>query len=202
MIPGELDSPAARAVLEAARALHLTPPRHYHDFTHVQACLRGWARHRALWVQPAEAYWAFVFHDAVYVCGAPDNEAQSALAARSHLATLPGLDLDAVAGLIEKTALHADPRMPGLADSWSADARLFVDIDAGILGAPPADYDRYASQIRAEYAFVPADLYAAGRGRFLDAMLGRSRIFLSDALASLEEPARANLTRERLSLGD
>lgn len=201
MIPVELDSPAARAALEAARALHLTPPRHYHDFTHVEACLRGWARHRPLWTQPAEAYWAFVFHDAVYVCGAPDNEAQSARAARSHLASLPGLNLDAVAAHIEKTALHADPHMPGLADTWSADARLFVDIDAGILGAPPADYDRYAAQIRAEYAFVPADLYAAGRGRFLRAMLGRSRIFLSAALAPLETRARENLERECLSLG-
>lgn len=201
MIPVELDSPAARAVLETARALHLSPPRHYHDFTHVEACLRGWARHRALWAQPAEAYWAFVFHDAIYVCGAPDNEAQSAQAAREHLSALPGLDLDAVAALIEKTALHADPRMPALADAWTPDARLFVDIDAGILGAPAADYDRYAAQIRAEYAFVPAELYAAGRGRFLRAMLGRSRLFVSDALGGLESRARANLERECLGLG-
>ena len=157
-----------------------------------------------------------MFHDAVYVCdagagagagaraGARSNEAQSAVAARTQLAdvaTLEGLSLDVVAALIEKTALHADPRMPGLADTWTADERLFVDIDAGILGAAPADYDRYAAQIRAEYGFVPAELYAAGRGHFLTAMLARSPIFLTDALAPLEACARANLARELDALG-
>lgn len=205
MIPAELDSPAARLAFEAARALHLTPPRHYHDFTHVEACLRGWVRFRGLWVRPREAFWAFVFHDAVYVSGAGDNEAQSAAAARTHLAAdvarVEALDLDAIAGLIDKTALHADPRMPGLADTWTPDERLFVDLDAGILGAAPADYDRYAAQIRAEYAFVPAELYAAGRARFLRAMLDRARIFLTDTLAPLEARARENLSRELEALG-
>jgi predicted metal-dependent HD superfamily phosphohydrolase len=114
-----------------------------------------------------------------------------------HLAGLPGLDLGVVCALIEKTALHADPRMPGLASTWHADERLFVDLDAGILGAPPDDYRRYAAAIRAEYAFVPDDLYAVGRGRFLEAMLARPRIFLTAGLEDLEPRARENLEAER-----
>ncbi len=196
MIPVEFDSPVARAALEAARALHLEPPRAYHDFTHVEACLRGWARFRAAWNRPREAYWGFVFHDAVYVPGATDNEARSAVAARRSLAGIAGLDLDAVSALIEKTALHADPRMPGLAEGWSADERLFVDVDAGILGAPPPDFARYAAAIRTEYAFVPDPMYRAGRSAFLRAMLARPRLFLTEALAGLEGQGRENLAAE------
>jgi predicted metal-dependent HD superfamily phosphohydrolase len=197
VLPAALDTPAARVALDAARAMHLEPPRAYHDFTHVEACLRGWTRFRDAWARPAEAFWAFVYHDAIYVPVAHDNELRSAEAARCHLAGLPGLDLGVVCALIEKTALHADPRMPGLASTWHADERLFVDLDAGILGAPPDDYRRYAAAIRAEYAFVPDDLYAVGRGRFLEAMLARPRIFLTAGLEDLEPRARENLVAER-----
>lgn len=200
MLPAAYDTPEARAAFDAARALHLDPPRAYHDFTHVEACLRGWVRFLDAWARPAEAFWAFVFHDAIYVPGAHDNEARSAEAARRRLADVPGLDLDFIAALIEKTALHADPRMPGLAALWSADERLFVDIDAGILGAPPADYRRYAAAIRAEYDFVPDELYAGGRRAFLSAMLARPRLFLTDAFSTLESRARRNLEAESATL--
>ncbi len=198
MLPAEYDTPDAQAAFDAARALHLDPPRAYHDFEHVEACLRGWARFRDAWVRPAEVFWAFVFHDAVYVPGSHDNEARSADAARRLLAARSGLrlDLDIVVALIERTALHADPRMPGLADAWSSDERLFVDVDAGILGASMTDYRRYAAGIRAEYASVPDALYRIGRAGFLRAMLARPRIFLTVGLASLEARARENLTAE------
>jgi len=186
---------AQQAVLEAAYAV---PARAYHNFAHVGEVLGHYAEVAAGpgWRHPAETWLAVLYHDAVYEPGRTDNEARSADLAREHIARwLPdaGIDAERVAALIALTARHGQLRP----DEVDEEAALFLDCDMAILGASPSRFDAYDRGIAAEYrGRVPAVLYRLNRRRFLKALLGRERIFLSDFFhARLDAAARANLRR-------
>ena len=167
------------------------PQRAYHTAAHIAEVLAWFDRvaDDVGWQRPAEVYVAIVFHDAIYVPGAKDNEARSAAWARR--ATLP-VDADHVAHLIELTARHGH-LAPGDVDP---EAALFLDCDMAILGAAPEAFDAYDAAIAREYAHVPRDAYAAGRRAFLASVAAAPRIFLSDYVhARLDAAARANVAR-------
>jgi predicted metal-dependent HD superfamily phosphohydrolase len=178
-------------------AAYADPPRHYHTLAHAAEVARCWrALHEAgQWRQPVETWLAALFHDAVYRAGAADNEARSAELARAAIARwLPGrgIDADRVAHLIELTAGHG--RL-GPADV-DPETALFLDCDMAILAADPAAFDAYDRGIAAEYAAIPPDAYRAGRRRFLEGLLARDRIYLSNHFHTrLDAAARANLRR-------
>lgn len=189
-----------RFALEAAYA---TPPRAYHDFGHVRSVLRHYDEVAAGpgWMQPVEVHLAVLYHDAIYEAGRSDNEARSAQLARDHIAQwLPdaGIDAGRVAFLIELTARHGQLGPTDLDDDvHPKDARRFLDCDMAILGAPAAEFDAYDRGIADEYrGHVPGWLFKRNRRRFLRALLGHERIFLSDFFHErLDAAARANLRR-------
>jgi len=193
--PGPLPLPAG-LVAELAAA-YAEPPRHYHTFAHATEVARRWREvaDAGLWRQPVETWLAALFHDAIYVAGADDNERRSAALAVDAIARWfsgAGIDSARVAALVELTHDHGrlDP------SAVDADAALFLDCDMAILGAEPAAFDAYDAAIAAEYAAVPADAYRAGRRRFLAGLLARPRIYLSNYFHErLDAAARANLTR-------
>ena len=189
------------ALAERLTAWYATPPRHYHTLAHVEAMLGEW---RALLdagvpgagARPREWAAAALFHDAVYVAGRADNEAQSAALAERHApAHFPGVDVPGVTRLIALTALHGARLAP---DELTATERLFLDTDMAILGATPEEYRRYAAGVRAEFAAAVGALpYRLGRAKFLRALLASDRIFLSDWYHSRRDArARANLREE------
>jgi predicted metal-dependent HD superfamily phosphohydrolase len=174
------------------------PTRAYHNAVHIAEVL-GWFDRivdELGWLEAAEVYVAMVFHDAVYQPGAKDNEARSAKWARTAKLAADErtdammVDRDRVAELIELTAKH------GHVTKADHDAALFLDSDMAILGAAPAAFDAYDRAIAAEYNHVPADAYRQGRRTFLEGLLGKPRIYLSDYFhRRLDAQARANLTR-------
>jgi predicted metal-dependent HD superfamily phosphohydrolase len=178
--------PALAAELTAAYA---EPQRAYHDASHIAEVL-GWFDRVADdigWLDPATIYAAIVFHDAIYVPGAADNEARSAAWLRAS--ALP-CDLARGAELVELTKRH------GSRIDADRDAALFLDSDMAILGAEPAAFDRYNAAIAREYSAIPADAFRAGRATFLASVLALPRIFISDYFHDrLDARARANLTR-------
>lgn len=181
---------------EALVQAYAHPPRAYHNLGHVHEVLGHYdevARGPG-WAMPDEAFLAVLYHDAVYEPGSRDNESRSAALAAEHLARWhPGVDAGRVAALIELTARHG-AWTPGEVDR---DAALFLDCDLAILGAPPAAFDAYDRAIAAEYrGQVPAWVYRLNRRRFLKALLGRERLFLSDWFHErLDRQARINLRR-------
>jgi predicted metal-dependent HD superfamily phosphohydrolase len=182
---------------DAVQAAYGSPGRAYHDLTHVREVLRRFDEVAAAvgWAQPQEVFLALLFHDAVYVVGDGENEANSAALAMTAIARwLPNAKLDAerVAQLIRLTARHGALRAGELDD----DAALFVDCDMAILGSRPDAFDAYDRAIREEYAVVPPEIFRAGRRHFFERLLASERIFLSRYfLAELEAAARANLQR-------
>jgi predicted metal-dependent HD superfamily phosphohydrolase len=195
LAPTGLALPAA--LLDDVRTAYATPGRVYHDLAHVAEVARHFAEagDGAGWERPHDVYLAVLYHDAVYVPGAKDNEARSADLACAALARwLPGSRIDAerVRALILLTARHG-ALAPGDVD---AEAALFLDCDMAILGAPPAVFAAYDDAIAREYAALPRALYTAGRRAFLGQLLAKPRIFLSDHFhARLDAAARANLRR-------
>ena len=185
------------AFLARVEHAYLRPPRAYHNWSHIQAVLGDVARVAAGpgWRQPTEVTLAALFHDAVYVAGRKDNEVKSAELARASIeAELPtrGIDCHRVMQLIELTARHGSHSV-----ALDSDAKLFLDCDLAILGAPATDFDAYHRAIADEFApHVNALLYRLGRRRFLTRLLEAPRIFLSDFFHErLDSAARENLRR-------
>ncbi|MFT3699655.1 MAG: hypothetical protein QM831_41285 [Kofleriaceae bacterium] len=164
------------------------PQRAYHTLAHVAEVLRWFdvVADDVGWGSPEDIYAAIVFHDAVYVPGAKDNETRSAAWAKRE-----GFP-ERVQMLIDLTARHGG-LVPADVD---AEAALFLDCDMAILAAEPAAFDAYDRQIAFEYQHVPEQAFRIGRRAFLAGVLAKPRIFLSDYFhARLDAAARENLRR-------
>jgi predicted metal-dependent HD superfamily phosphohydrolase len=176
---------------------YASPGRAYHTVTHVREVLARAAEVDAPgapgWRHPDEVLCAVLFHDAVYLPGAKDNEARSAelarAAAKRYFARADGAY---VAKLVLLTARHG---MLGVADVSEEEA-LFLDCDMAILAASATEFDAYDRGVATEYAHVPREVYALGRRAFLGALLAKERIFLSEFFhRRLDAAARTNLRR-------
>ncbi len=187
--------PQMAAELESAYG---EPHRAYHNASHITEVLKWFDKVAAEvgWQRPAEVYTAVLFHDAVYVPGAKDNELQSAQWARHAINhyRLPA-SANYVAELIELTASH------GKLEHANGDAALFLDADMSILGTHLPAYREYSDQIRFEYSRIPADTYRKGRRAFIEGIQRRKRIYFTDYFHMLlDAPARANLADELAAL--
>lgn len=182
-------------LIETLRARYCEPGRHYHSWDHIEALLRHYRRREAHFHRPVPVLWGLYWHDAIYDPQAKDNEEQSAvLLERDAQGHLPAEDIAFAAAIVRATTAHKVPG--GLGPEDAEDTALFLDLDLSILGAPTHVYDRYETDIRKEYAFVPEAAFRAGRGAILKGFLARERLYLTDlAHAEWDAPARVNLTR-------
>ncbi len=177
-------------------AAHQEPQRHYHDLTHLAECFALVDAMGDLTTDERAATELTIwFHDAVYDPTASDNEERSAKLAGEFLHEA-GLDpmRALVVRAIESTAGH---------DAGVSNPVLCAvhDADLAVLGASQARYDRYAADIRKEYAHVPDTDFAAGRSAVLRSFLEAAPLYLRpDTVAQRDAQARRNLDRELTSL--
>jgi predicted metal-dependent HD superfamily phosphohydrolase len=162
--------------------------RHYHTLRHVTDCLKEFdsVRHQAR--QPVAVELAIWFHDALYDTHGGDDEARSAgLAEQCLSGNGSSADLvEAVKRLVMATKNHEASR--------DVDSPLLVDVDLSILGQPEERFHEYEVQIRQEYAWVPATVFAARRSEILERFLARESIYTTNWFSmKYEERARANL---------
>jgi predicted metal-dependent HD superfamily phosphohydrolase len=167
------------------------PHRRYHTPDHLAAVLAVVDRHQGLARDVDAVRLAAWYHDAVYDPTAGDNEERSAALAEAELSGTAAADKVAeTARLVRLTAGHVVA--PG-----DADGALLADADLAILAAAPADYDRYAKAIRAEYAHVPDDAFRAGRAAVLEALAKLPTLYRTvPQRVEWDARARANLARE------
>jgi predicted metal-dependent HD superfamily phosphohydrolase len=146
--------------------------------------------------KPRTVFFALLFHDAIYVTGRSDNEAESAALAKHALDQWSNLSADEktdIAYLIELTASHHAGASP------SADAMKMLDIDLAILGADWPAYQAYASGVRREYCpqVVNEFKFCIGRLKFLRSLHKQPHIFLTTEMrVQREQAARRNIARE------
>lgn len=192
--------------------------RRYHDITHLSEVLGALDRLCATRAVSAEdemvAVLAAWFHDAVYTVNhaPPDrpgstgaataagadtvsNEAASADLAEHHLSTL-GVDA-ATRRRVTASVLDTEHHELGSTAGEDPARVLLHDADLWILAAPVARFDEYCAQVRAEYAHVPAAIYARERSAVLRPFLVRDNVYRSEYARSTWGPAaRENLARE------
>lgn len=169
---------------------HAEPHRHYHGIAHV-AQVVDWLSTYGACPALVLAGW---FHDAIHVPGRTDSELRSAALAADVLrrAGVGPAQVELAHAAILATASHDDLR---------DDLAPLLDADLSILGAPAADYARYAAGIRREYAHVPDLLFRFGRARFLRGLLARPHIFRTPVGRERHEAtARTNLAAECAAL--
>ena len=182
-------------LLAALIARYSEPHRFYHTLRHLDECFTALAPAAHLARHLGEVELALWFHDAVYDTRAADNEERSARSAEDALlAAGAGRDVASrVRGLVLSTKHEALPD--------EGDARLLVDVDLSVLGAPEERFAEYERQVRQEYDWVPDAPFRRARARVLESFLQRSSIYGTDWFAErLEARARENLRRSRRAL--
>ena len=173
-------------------AAYAHPERAYHDTRHLTEVLEH-VHELAAHLPDLDAMAVVLaawFHDAVYD-GHPDAEKRSAAWAAEALDTLvePRV-VDEVVRLVLLTEHHR-PQPDDLNGCTLSDA------DLAILAAGPERYAEYVAGVRAEYAHVPDDLFARGRGMVLRDLLAKPHLFhTAPAQAAWEDAARANMLAE------
>ena len=70
-----------------------------------------------------------------------------------------------------------------------------------VRSTPPARFDEYEDEIRAEYAWVPGPIFRSKRREVLRGFGARERIYVSGAFDGDERRARENLKRSLARLG-
>ena len=172
------------------------PARHYHTVRHLADCLGVFEPVSFLAQHPAEVEMALWFHDAIYDATRSDNEERSAELAR--LTLLSG-GVDAAAAIRVAELVRATGHACAPADD---DARLLVDIDLSILGAPRTRFAEYESQVRNEYAFVPEAVFWNKRRSILQGFLDRTAIYTTPQFHALyEQGARSNIAWSIIEAG-
>lgn len=165
------------------------PHRGYHDVEHLAEVLQ---RLEDLGCGDPLVRLAAWFHDAVYDGVPGQDERASARLAREELAALgtPPEAVTRVADLVLVTATHAPPAGDG-------GAAALCDADLAVLAADPPRYRRYVAGVRAEYAQVDDEDFAAGRAAVLARLLDRPALFSTDAgRRRWESRARQNVAAE------
>jgi predicted metal-dependent HD superfamily phosphohydrolase len=172
------------------------PHRHYHNRVHLREMFDV-AQQLALDLTPVQSL-AILFHDAVYVPGAPRgaNEGLSAQLLRLYAANLDASLVDRAAGVVIDTADHV---------AHSDEAEAVLDLDLLRLAVPPPDFERYSREVFAEQRpLIPlADegqawrYFEERRAPFFERLLDRDAIYgLPVFYDRFEERARENLRRE------
>ena len=189
---GNFSAPLVGTLFDSLCRSYGESHRHYHTLDHLAWLFDCLETHADEIGDPARLAFATWYHDIVYDPRRKDNEARSAERAMKELDSLgAGPELRShVVQLILATRNHAD-------GGRDYDDDIFLDADLAILGAPPAIYDTYAAEVRAEYRHLDDTAWAKGRTAFLSAMASRDRIFhtgvFEGAYATL---ARDNMARE------
>jgi predicted metal-dependent HD superfamily phosphohydrolase len=192
-LPREWTAGCGAHVFARARETYEATPRPYHNWRHVETCV---AELRSFPCDhPRTIFLALVFHDAVYVAGRTDNEANSAELARIALADcVSQSELESIDRMIRATSNHH-----AHARAADRDLAVMLDIDLSILGAARDEYARYAQAIRDE--FVPSATsdarFRVRRLEFLERLLTAPRLFTTEeASRRWDAPARANIAWE------
>jgi predicted metal-dependent HD superfamily phosphohydrolase len=189
------DSPALRRLLGDVLGRYAEPHRHYHTNQHLAECFQKIQDIISLAEHPAEVHVGLWFHDAIYDTQRHDNEERSAAWARSAARELGASAESAqrIYDLVMFTRHAAEP--------VGRDAQVLVDADLAILGAQPARFQEYETQVRREYGWVPDAVFRPARAKILRQLLNRPHLFCTGHFREqYETQARRNLQHSLANL--
>jgi len=156
---GVADSPTLRRLYADVRGRYSEPHRHYHTDRHLAECFENVRAIIALAEHPAEVNVGLWFHDVIYDTRRHDNEERSADWARTAAQEL-GASAESAQRIYDLVMFTRHAAAP-----VGIDAEVLVDANLSILGARPARFQEYETQVRSEYAWVPQTKCSAPGGR-------------------------------------
>lgn len=166
------------------------PRRTYHNWDHIQHCLREFYNVSHLCKNSFCVEMAIYFHDAEY------SEEQSARIAKEWLSKIvyfSNTDIEKVCSLILVTK-HKDI----LTDK---DEQYIADIDVSIFGQPELEFNAYEDSVSQEYVHLTKEEYARGRQKVLWNFLLKPKIYYTESFQErYEMMARKNLVRSLTKL--
>jgi predicted metal-dependent HD superfamily phosphohydrolase len=178
------------------RKQYAEPQRHYHNFTHITACLKALKRFFPKERDLAEVKMAIFFHDVVYDPMRKDNEERSAAqwVEYARARKVHAICIKTVERMILDTKTH---KIHGYL-SHRTD-KILLDIDMSIFVADPKAYMAYAQNVWREYKAYGAEAYTMGRLDFLQ-HLDPDRIFYTPELRAHSRQAELNIAHEIATL--
>jgi len=174
--------------------MYAREPRLYHTLHHVNKMLEGYNR---LTMRGVIEYreldiLIILMHDYIYDIGRRDNELQSACVAERWLEDrgYSKTDQKYVFDGICATSTHEA--------TGDDNIDMILDLDCEYLSYEKDQYNLCVAGIRYEYlTHIEERYWTAGRKNFLQSMLDRSSIYLTDYFRETRElNARVNMTRE------
>lgn len=184
----------AERVWRALEKHYSQPHRHYHNLGHLAHCLRHFDAVADRLVCRDQVETAIWFHDVVLEPGRTDNEQRSAdYFGELAGAVMPAVFVSGVVDLILYTTHRAPPA--------DLDHQFICDIDLSSFGSPWNVFLENSRAIEAEFPGTP-DEYLRCETSFLQSLLRRPRIFMTDFFHDLlEEKARDNIRQFLQLLG-
>jgi len=179
--------------------------RYYHTLRHVWELLKQCNENMEVIKEKDVMKLTAWFHDVIYVPQRPDNEKESVVFFEKFWEDLErrfkGKHLLSVEKKekVEKIILFTinHTQMTKEVEEWF-DAKFFLDIDLGILGADSEAYKRYTENIRKEYCFVSEEVFKEKRSQFMKKFLNKElQIYKTDLfIKKLEAKALQNVQEE------
>lgn len=184
------ESLVPRALRERVLARYDEPGRVYHARWHIEDLFMR-AERAGITLTPTQAV-AVLFHDAVYVPGLPEgtNERLSVLTLRDAAKELGEFDLELACQIIMDTVGHK---------ATCAESALVLDLDLANLADAPLQFCVTNELVWLENRHLLLDApeprrdFDTRRLKFLLHLADRGPLFQTEAMADLEEKARANL---------
>ena len=186
------------------------PWRHFHTWNHVERVLRAaqWHYARNNWGEykykplpvPSAVKTAILWHDAVYLPGAADNEEKSAAAYMANEPTyIKRQNGDAFAKWVEGTILATKTHCKRYMGAWGewCSRNVMLSCDLVSLAAPWDVFCADAENVKREYRYAyDSKLVDEGRLHFYEDMLKRPFIYPHPDFERSHGPrARANMER-------
>lgn len=169
------------------------PSRHHHNLNHILEILRYIDERKDLINNWEAVQLAIFLHDVIYDVENTEpwkNERDSIGFSKQWLYNL-WVEND----IIHRVSLHiwdTISHTPSV-ELWS-DWEYFLDWDLSVLWASQERYDKYKSAIKAEYSWVPDEIYSTQRAKVMSWFLDREKIFFRNQ--ALEVLARDNIQSE------
>ncbi|GGK78264.1 cation:proton antiporter domain-containing protein [Amphritea balenae] len=169
--------------------LYNEPHRHYHAARHIAHCLRELDLAREHMETPDAVELALWFHDAIYNPKARDNEQQSADLFIARMGDQ--VDARLAQEVVELILLTRHKETPK-----TQDGQFTVDIDLSGFGQPWQDCLQDTKAIRAESPDMPEADFLNRQVLFLQALLDRQHLYVSDFFRQrYEASAQANIRK-------
>ena len=171
--------------------------RHYHTLDHISECFETLDNMGELDDRTYVFWMSLFYHDAVYDPMRLDNEAHSAaLAIQSSLNILTDTSKIVFHSEIARDLIYNIMMTKTHNAIPCEEAAILVDVDLAILGACPERFQQYEDQIRAEYSFVPEEIYKVKRAEIMKGFANRYLLFSRQSFRDkFGEQAKQNLSR-------